>query len=121
MQHIYTEPQAIPDTLLNLMPRQGVRQSQSDNGEDGVERVLEGSRNDILANLAGTMRRNGLNQTGIEEGLLALNLTMCSPALNVDEVLKIALTKELKPVEWIEVENLPKSKTGEKPVTGSTH
>ena len=40
---------------------------------------------------------------------------------NVDEVLKIALTKELKPVEWIEVENLPKSKTGEKPVTGSTH
>jgi len=40
---------------------------------------------------------------------------------NVDEVLKIALTKELKPVEWIEVENLPKSKTGEKPATGSTH
>ena len=40
---------------------------------------------------------------------------------NVDEVLKIALTKELKPVEWIEVENLPKSKNGEKPATGSTH
>ena len=38
----------------------------------------------------------------------------------VDEVLKIALTKELKPVEWIEVENLPKSKDGEKTV-GSTH
>tara|TARA_B100001123_G_scaffold427241_1_gene542502 strand:+ start:1946 stop:4333 length:2388 start_codon:yes stop_codon:yes gene_type:complete len=35
----------------------------------------------------------------------------------VDEVLKIALTKELKPVEWIEVETLPKSKTGEKPST----
>ena len=44
-----------------------------------------------------------------------------TPVSNVDEVLKIALTKELKPVEWIEVENLPKSKTGEKPVTGSTH
>ena len=38
-----------------------------------------------------------------------------------DEVIKIALTKELKPVEWIEVENLPKSKSGEKPTTGSTH
>ena len=36
-----------------------------------------------------------------------------TPVSNVDEVLKIALTKELKPVEWIEVENLPKSKTGE--------
>lgn len=39
----------------------------------------------------------------------------------VDEVLKIALTKELKPIEWIEVENIPKSKGGEKPSTGSTH
>jgi len=34
----------------------------------------------------------------------------------VDEVLKEALVKELKPVEWIEVENLPKSKSNEKPV-----
>ena len=40
---------------------------------------------------------------------------------SVEEVLKVALTKELKPVEWIEVENLPKSKSGEKPTTGSTH
>jgi ATP-dependent Lon protease len=39
---------------------------------------------------------------------------------SVDEVLKIALTKELKPVEWIEVDNLTKAKTGE-PATGSTH
>ena len=35
----------------------------------------------------------------------------------VDEVLKVALIKELKPIEWIEVENLPKSKTGEKSST----
>ena len=39
----------------------------------------------------------------------------------VDEVLKIALTKDLKPVEWIEVENLPKSKSSEKTAPGSTH
>ena len=39
----------------------------------------------------------------------------------VDEVLKIALVKELKPIEWIEVENLPKPKSDEEPVTGSTH
>ena len=32
----------------------------------------------------------------------------------VDEVIKIALTKELKPVEWMEVENISKSKSGEK-------
>jgi len=35
----------------------------------------------------------------------------------VDEVLKIALTKELKEVEWIEVENLTKSKGTEKTST----
>ena len=40
---------------------------------------------------------------------------------NVDQVLKIALIKDLKPVEWIEVENLTKSKNSEKVVTESTH
>jgi len=35
----------------------------------------------------------------------------------VDEVLKIALTKELKPVEWIEVDTLPKTKNREKTPT----
>jgi len=40
----------------------------------------------------------------------------------VDEVLKIALVKELKPVEWmIDVESLSKSKSGEKISPGSTH
>ena len=40
---------------------------------------------------------------------------------NVDEVLKKALTSELKPIEWIEVENLTKSKDANKNVPGSTH
>ena len=39
---------------------------------------------------------------------------------SVDEVLKIALIKELKPVEWIEVESIPKS-SNEKNVPESTH
>jgi len=39
----------------------------------------------------------------------------------VDEVIKIALIKKLKPVEWIEVESMPKSKGGEKPAQESTH
>ena len=39
---------------------------------------------------------------------------------SVDEVLKIALTKELKPVEWIEVKSIPKS-SNEKNIPESTH
>ena len=42
-----------------------------------------------------------------------------STVKTVDEVLKLALTKELKPVDWIEVETLPKS--NEKAATKSTH
>ena len=40
---------------------------------------------------------------------------------SVDEVLKIALTKELKPIEWIEVDKLPNTKGAEKTTTGSAH
>ena len=39
----------------------------------------------------------------------------------VDEVLKVALVKELIPVEWIDVENLTQSKTGEKVTPGNPH
>ena len=39
---------------------------------------------------------------------------------NVDEVLKVALTKELKPIDWVEVETLSKS-TKEDKTSPSTH
>ena len=39
----------------------------------------------------------------------------------VDEVLKIALTKDLKPVEWMEVDPLSKTKTPDKPSTEISH
>ena len=50
-----------------------------------------------------------------------LNDIKITTVKNVDEVLKLALVSELKPVEWIEVENLPKQKSTEKIVPGSTH
>ena len=37
-----------------------------------------------------------------------------TPVSFVDDVLKIALTKELKRVEWVEVENISKSKSNDK-------
>ena len=47
-------------------------------------------------------------------GKMLLAKKQKSDILDVDEVLKIALTKELKPVKWIGVENISKSKSGEK-------
>ena len=43
------------------------------------------------------------------------------PVKNVDEVIKIALVKKLKPVEWLDVETLAKSKSEQKTVPESTH
>ena len=43
-----------------------------------------------------------------------------TPVSNVEKVLKIALIKELKPVEWVEVETISKSKKDEK-TQASTH
>ena len=37
-----------------------------------------------------------------------------TPVSIVDDVLKIALTKELKKVEWVEVENISKSQKEDK-------
>jgi len=39
----------------------------------------------------------------------------------VDEVIKNALTKELKSIEWVEVEAISKTEKGEKTSVGSTH
>ena len=37
------------------------------------------------------------------------------PVSSVDSVLKIALTKELKPVDWVEVETISKTGKNDKP------
>ena len=50
-----------------------------------------------------------------------LNDLEISPVKIVDEVLKIALTKELKTVQWIEVDPLAAQKTKEVPASRSTH
>ena len=57
--------------------------------------VLEGAirhpgRNDALTSLAGTMRRRGMSQVGIEAALLAENAARCEPPLDHAEVRKIA-------------------------------
>ena len=44
-----------------------------------------------------------------------------STVKTVDEVLKIALVKELIPVEWIDADNLTKPKSGDKTTTDSAH
>lgn len=52
--------------------------------------IPEGTRNDTLTSLAGTLRRQVFVQTAIEAALLATNKARCVPPLDSDEVAAIA-------------------------------
>lgn len=53
-------------------------------------RIIEGSRNDTLMSIAGSMRHRGLNCEEILPTLMAVNRNRCSPALKEGEVRRIA-------------------------------
>lgn len=54
------------------------------------DRIREGSRNAVLASIAGSMRRKGLGPEEIAAALLVTNSRRCSPPLPEAEVRKIA-------------------------------
>src|SRR5208282_3744668 len=57
---------------------------------DGEAAISEGSRNDTLASMAGSMRGRGMTQEAIEAALLTTNMQQCNPPLSDDEVRGIA-------------------------------
>jgi len=87
---VVLEPQPIPEALLSLIPRNGIGGVKQPIGQDGVEFITEGYRNDFLASIAGNMRRKGINIDGMEKALQEVNQTLCEPPLVDDEVSKIA-------------------------------
>lgn len=60
--------------------------------EPAAEKTVfyEGERNNRLASLAGSLRRQGLKENEIADQLLALNRKVCVPPLSEDEVRRIA-------------------------------
>ena len=70
-------------------------------------KVPEGQRNAVLASLAGTMRRKGMDAEAIAAALLAHNTAHCEPPLLESEVREIArsvgrYTPTEAPVIWTE-------------------
>ncbi|GAA4400254.1 phage/plasmid primase, P4 family [Quisquiliibacterium transsilvanicum] len=57
---------------------------------DGDRRIVESSRNNTLASIAGTMRRRGMTLGAIEAALQAENQSRCQPPLEASEVSAIA-------------------------------
>lgn len=55
-----------------------------------TDRIPEGGRNNALASLAGTLRRQGVGQEAIEAALQAENVRRCDPPLPAEDVRTIA-------------------------------
>ena len=97
----------LPDILLKVwmeleaQRNAGLSKAASTAAGEGTDRAVssvpatvsvipEGSRNNTLASLAGTMRRRGMDGVAIEAALLAQNVAACNPPLPDAEVQAIA-------------------------------
>ncbi len=81
--------------------------------------MQEGVRNNSLTSIAGFLRRQSLDHKHIAEALHALNPILCEPALEKEEVSKIAksIAGYEKPQPWSKALALPKSKVEVKKLT----
>ncbi|MHB8390519.1 MAG: bifunctional DNA primase/polymerase [Acidobacteriaceae bacterium] len=80
------EPAALPGWIVDAL----TEKPRTAPAESSPISIVEGARNAVLTSLAGTMRRKGMVQTGIEAALLAENAACCRPPLEESEVLRIA-------------------------------
>lgn len=63
------------------------------------EKIRAGGRNNALASIGGSLRRQGLSQVAIDTMLQAANLDKCEPPLSPDEVSGIAQSMNRYPPE----------------------
>lgn len=77
------------------------------------EPVVEGKRNDFLAQVAGGLRRQGLEGDALYEALLAINEAKCSPPLKEAEVKGIAASISKYPEKDVESQATQIARLGE--------
>lgn len=77
----------IPDWLLALL---STEKSPAEGRQVQLEIFSQGTRNQELLSLAGSMRRRGMSAEEIEAALLAVNEYRCRPPLGTEEVHSIA-------------------------------
>ena len=79
-------PRPFLDHLVSLRAESKSRREST----DGEEAIPQGSRNNTLTSLAGTMRRRGMSELEISAALAVVNHDRCSPPLPEEEVSAIA-------------------------------
>src|SRR5829696_8977978 len=75
-----------PEWLMRLLARERAKEPAGPVGG----RIPPGKRNDVLASLAGTMRRRGMGEGEILAALQVTNEQRCQPPLEAEEVEKVA-------------------------------
>jgi hypothetical protein len=79
----------VPDYLAELVRRSRSSRIQDSKSQE-FKNITEGSRNDSLASVAGSLRHWGLNLESIETVLTNVNGLICNPPLSDREVTRIA-------------------------------
>jgi replicative DNA helicase len=85
-------PAPLPEWLLDTIRNGGAPRIPRELGDE--QPILEGTRDDTLASLAGSMRRRGLLAAEMLPTLLAVNERRCKPKLSEQQVAKIARSYE---------------------------
>lgn len=103
-QQIAETPSWLISQLLNP--------TKTTNNHTLSEKIGEGSRNDFLASLAGSLRKRGLSKATIKKELLLINDRLCNPPLDEGEVTRISesIASYAVPVAWGAVEEIPEEK-----------
>lgn len=85
------DPAPCPTWLLKALQERLERRvaATKERHPDDTDKFTEGSRNDALISLAGTMRRRGMSQAAILAALLAENEVRCDPPISKEEIANI--------------------------------
>src|SRR5581483_7824500 len=83
-------PPEWPLEILGRISASAWRESNMETATLRPDSISEGQRNSTLMSYAGSMRRNGATATAIKAALQALNVDLCVPPLETDEVNAIA-------------------------------
>lgn len=83
--HDCLDPEPVPQKLLEVL-LEHTNKRRTSTSKEIPEKILEGSRNNTLCSIGGTLRRRGLGPESILAALLLENQAKCVPPLPEEEV-----------------------------------
>lgn len=89
------QPSVMPEWLMKRLA--SGQRAATQNGNPLPEKITEGSRNQWMASIAGTMRRRGMCRQAVEAALKVENQMRCQPPLENREIERIAASIDRYP------------------------